>query len=247
MQDFGLPPYDEPDEFGDLLREPQDDFDIFADPFEALFNPFGSEPLQEAEPDMEGQFQADIDHMEKSIENSPPQPHHYETDSLDGILGQLEESIEGTEIPPAADSQQKLFQDKGWGQSMPSTGVHGPPSDLYDYPSSSPGKGKDSAPVGHRWGKTNSTFKGDGKIFCPLEDDYISRQKCEEKDCQYYDPEIHECRHGEEPQDTDDIIGTERQLWCPFVREFVDRRICKDKNCQYYDLGECFYDNRNRK
>jgi len=236
MQDFGIPPYDEPDEFGDPLRETQDGFDIFADPFESLFNPLGSTPLQEAEPHMEGH----IDHLEKSIENSPPQSQHYETDGLDGILGQPEESTEGTEISPASDSQQKLFQDKGWGQSMPSTGSPGPPAGLYDYPSSSPGK--DSGPVGKRWGKTNSTFKGDSKIFCPLEEDYVSKQKCEEKECEYYDPEIRECRYGEDDQlNTDDIIGAERQLWCPLVREFVDRQICEDKNCQYYDIGECFY------
>ena len=53
----------------------------------------------------------------------------------------------------------------------------------------------DVRPVGRRWGKSKDMLSAGYEIWCPLEDDFVSPQTCEDKDCGDYNPEIHECMY----------------------------------------------------
>jgi len=257
VENFRLPLYGLGDPFGNSLDEPENDpFDIFADPFETMFDPFDPgaalrpDPFELAEQEIEGKFADNVggnfDHLEKSVENTPPIKPKYETDGFDSIFDQHEKSVEGTEIPPAPDTKVKLYHDPGWGYPTPTLNGPSPPQGLYDYPSTSPKK--NTGPIGRRRGKTKDTYTADEENWCPFEGDFISRKECEKKNCKYFDRDINECRYGEENQGgikgMNDVIGTEDQMWCPLEGDYINRQVCKNKKCEYYEIGECFYDNK---
>jgi len=206
MQDFGLLQYDPlgggPLDGPEFLNEP---LDIFADPFEDMFEipgqaaSIGGIPLESAGLAAEKVFIEGtgdvIEHLESSIEDQPPLQAEYERDGFDDTAGLLEKSIEGTEIPPADEAEVELFEDVGWGYSMPSVPGAPPPPGMYDNPTARSKPKRDAGPIGQRWGRTNDKTGSDGKIWCPLEDKRIKPEVCEEKSCEYYDPDIRCCNY----------------------------------------------------
>jgi hypothetical protein len=216
MQDFGLPSYGPfGDPLDDLFGEPLDDpFDPFADPYEAMFNAsvlgmpgnIGSlEPLAAArfqEP-LAGQNNLDMDNsdrmldlVEDTIESSPPIPPILEADDSDTIMTALENNIENTSIPPEPKVEVELFEYSGWGYPTPSIDTPRPPLGIYDNPEVQ--SMRDVRPVGQHGGKCKNKAGARNEIWCPLEGDYVTLEICKGNDCKYYDPGIHECRHGEE-------------------------------------------------
>ena len=195
MQDFGHPSYDP---FGDPLDDPLGDlFDPFADPFEAMFNVLGpgapgnlgsldpsavtnfQEPLADQDNlDMENLGEM-LDSVEDGIENSPPIPPASEMDNLDTILTALEKNVENTSIPPEPQIEVELFEDPGWGYPTPSTDTPSPLLGMYDNPAIR--STRDDRPIGRRRGTSKTKSGADNKIWCPVEDDYVSPEFFEDK------------------------------------------------------------------
>lgn len=208
MQDFGQPFFDPLD---DPLEDPMGDpFDLFADPFEAMFNALGSglpgnpgilEPLattnfQEPLAD-QGNLNMDnlggmLDSLEETIENSPPIPPALEIDGLDTILSALENNIENTSIPPELETEVELFNDPGW-ESTPSIDTSSPPLSIYDSPVIQPTRGHQ--PVSRQRGTNRTKMSTNNKTWCPLENDYISPEACDGKECEHYNADVKDCTY----------------------------------------------------
>jgi len=134
-----------------------------------------------------------LDSLEETIENSPPIPPASETDNLDTLLTALEKNIENTSIPPELEIEVELFNDPGWGYPTPSIDTPSPPLGIYDYLAIQPNR--DERPIGMCEGMSKNKSGADDKIWCPVEDNYVSPEFCEDKNCKHYNPDIHECMH----------------------------------------------------
>ncbi len=213
MQDFGQPPYDF---FADPLDEPFEDplgnpFDPFAGPFEAMFDTLGSGlpgSLGALDPSAATNFQGplaeqdnlnmdNLDEMlhslEDNIEKSPPIPPISQTNDLDTLLTALEKNIENTSIPPEPKIEVELSEDPGWGYPTPSINTPSPPLGIYDYPAIQPNR--DERPIGMREGMSKNKSGADDKIWCPVENDYISPEACEDKECEHYNSDVKDCTY----------------------------------------------------
>lgn len=138
--------------------------------------------------------------LEKAIENSPPIPPVLETDNLDTILTALEKNIENTLMPPEPKIEVELFEDPGWGYPTPSIDTPSPPLGIYDNPAIQ--STRDGRPVGQRGGRIKNKLSTDGEVWCPIADDYIQKENCE--NCQYCEQDTDVCTYyGEEEPDTD--------------------------------------------
>ena len=131
-------------------------------------------------------------------------------DGTGNILNQLEKGIEGSMVPPEPKpTKVELFQDPGWALQTPN--VESNPPQLPDqetpeipirpvFPQSHWGVRQFGASIGLRSGCSHDSEK----IFCPLENDFIFLQFCEEQDCQYLDEDTRECKYNsEEDVDSD--------------------------------------------
>lgn len=217
MENFGQPPYGP---LGDSQDDPLDDpFDIFADPFETSFNTPGSglpgslgppDPLAAAdfqEP-LEGQDNLDMDNfggmldsLEETIENSPPIPPALGFDGFDTILSALENNIENTSIPPELETEVELFNDPGWGYPTPSIDTPSPLPGVDDNPTTRSVFQRDGRSAGRSRGTSKNKQNSRNKVWCPVEDDYVSLETCEDKDCEHYNPNTHECMYNAEGSD----------------------------------------------
>jgi len=200
MQDFGQYPYGSLDDF---LDDPLYD-DPFEDPFEAMLN---AGLLGNAEADIESTppirlgpdgICRTLGRLEKGIENSPP--IRSGPDDIGKMLGQLEKNIENTSIPPEPKIDMELFEDPGWGRTTSSINTPSPPPGIYDNPAIQ--STRDGRPVGQRGGRIKNKPSTDREVWCPIADDYIQKEDCE--NCQYYDQDTDVCTYyGEEEPDTD--------------------------------------------
>ena len=220
MENFGQPPYgpfDDPQD--DPLYDP---FDIFADPFEASFNapvpglpgslgppaPLSAVNFQEP---LDGQGNLDmnnfgmLDSLEETIENSPPIPPALGFDDLDTTLSALEDDIENTSIPPELETEVELFNDPGWGHSTPSIDTPSPFIDtqsplqgIHDRPAK---RSRDERSVRRSRGTSKNKQNSGNKVWCPVEEDYVSPETCEDKDCEHYNPNTHECMYNAKDSD----------------------------------------------
>ncbi len=129
---------------------------------------------------------------EAAIENTPAIPP---TSPID----HLENSIQNTSIPPEAEAKEvQLFKGSGWGYSSPPIGsdkTTPPPLGIYDEPSTRPAFYANLGPITQHGGRIRNKYGGDDKIWCPLEDDFISPQICQNQDCEHYNPETRACMH----------------------------------------------------
>ncbi len=211
MHDFGQPPYDF---FADSLDDPSEDplgdpFDPFAGPFEAMFDTLGSGipgSLGALDPSAATNFQGPLadrdnlnmdnldemlDSLEDSIENSPPIPPISQTNDLDTLLTALEKNIENTSIPPESQIEVELSED--WGCPTPSIDTPSPPPGIYEYPAIQPNR--DKRPIGMREGMSQNKSGADDKIWCPVENAYISPEVCEDKECEHYNSDVKDCTY----------------------------------------------------
>ena len=129
---------------------------------------------------------------EAAIENTPAIPP---TSPID----HLENSIQNTSIPPEAEVKEvQLFKDPGWGYSSPPIGSDNttpPPLGIYGEPSTRSAFSADLGPITQHGGRIRNKYSGEDKIWCPLEDDFISPQTCQDQACEHYDPETRGCMH----------------------------------------------------
>ena len=213
MQDFGQPPCDF---FADSPDGPFEDsegnpFDPFAGPFEAMFNAWGTGiPGNIGLPDpssvtnfqdpLTGQDDFSIDNCgkmldmtEDNIENSPPIPPTSEADNLDTIYTAAEKDIENTSIPPETKIEVELFNDLGWGDSTPSVDTPSPPPGMYDYPAIQPNR--DERPIRIPAGMSKNKSDANNKIWCPVENEYISPEACKDKGCEHYNSDAKDCTY----------------------------------------------------
>ena len=217
MENFGQLPYGH---FGDPQDDPLDDpFDIFADPFEASFNAPGPglpgslgppDPLSAAdfqEP-LEGQGNLDMDNfggmldsLEETIENSPPIPPALGFDGLDTTLSALENSIENTSIPPELETEVELFNDPGLECPTPSIDTPSPLQGIYDNQTTRSAFQRDGRSAGQSKGTSKNKQNSGNKVWCPVEDDYVVPETCGNKDCEHYNPDIHECMYNTKESD----------------------------------------------
>ena len=156
-----------------------------------------------------------LDQFERGIENTPPiQPGQ---DGIDRMLDELEGTIENTPpIRPGPDAlRRKLEQLEETIENLPPEGGHIEPEiDMPQQDSVASGKGTDGMPplpyylensqrvvrphksphrsggrIGRRGGKNfnSSQAAQGGEFYCPIENDYVSEDFCQDQDCEYYD------------------------------------------------------------
>ncbi len=131
--------------------------------------------------------------LEDNIEKSPPIPPPSQTNDLNTLLSALEKNIEKTSVPPDPQIEVELFEDPGWGYPTPSIDTQSPPLGIYDYPAIQPNR--DEQQIRMPGGMSKNKSGADDKIWCPVENDYISPEACEDKECKYYDSEVKDCSY----------------------------------------------------
>lgn len=152
-----------------------------------------------------------LDQFERGIENTPPiRPGQ---DGIGRMLDKLEETIENTPpIRPGPDAlRRKLEQLEETIENLPPEGGH--IEHEIDMPQQDPvisGKRTDDmlpfensqratrhhksphrsgGRIGRRGGKNfdSSQAAQGGEFYCPIKDDYVSEDFCQDQDCEYYD------------------------------------------------------------
>ena len=194
MQNFGKPPGNP---YEDLLGVPLNDpLDPFTnDAFDAMLNALtrGAHTFDQQDflyMDGLGSFLGDA---EVSIEDNRPTPIRPGPDDLGRKLDRLEETIETSPaeagfIEPEIHMPQQnspVISEKGTDDTPPlpyylenpqqTAPVHTPPH-------------RQGGRIGRRGGrelKSSQPGQSDKK-YCPIEDDYVSQDFCEDKDCKYY-------------------------------------------------------------
>lgn len=146
-----------------------------------------------------------LDALEQNIENAPIPGGIAFQDPLCQMLGKLEQSIEASVVkPPLVPEEPGVLENPSQGylplqeesqEARPEQEtIHSPPLPYYIETPQRPAPfhtppHRQGGRIGRRGGrdfKSSPAGQGD-KIYCPIEKDYVSRDFCEDQDCEYYD------------------------------------------------------------
>lgn len=136
-----------------------------------------------------------LDSLEETIENSPPIPPAPGIDGLDTILSALENNIENTSIPSELETEVELFNDPGWGCPTPSIDTPSSLPGIYDNPTTRSVFQQDGRSIGQSRGTNRTKTGANNKTWCPLENDYISPEACDGKECEHYNADVKDCTY----------------------------------------------------
>jgi len=107
------------------------------------------------------------------------------------------EHIENTLISPESQIEVELFEDSGW--VTPSTDSPSPPLGIYGKPAIQ--STRDGRSVRRSRGTSKNKQNSGNKVWCPVQEDYVPPETCEDKDCEHYNPNTHECMYNAEDSD----------------------------------------------